>query len=126
MRMSDGSSDVCSSDLSALPRPAEQPVTGLSDGRRKMGWAARKRDDWPMRRSHLTARPGRARFCAGSLGLLLVSAATALPAAAQIVPPDPASNAPIDKPPTEPIPSSCRIALTAAYPQHSRALRPPV
>src|SRR3546814_19451816 len=97
MRMSDGSSDVCSSDLSALPRPAEQPVTGLSDGRRKMGWAARKRDDWPMRRSHLTARPGRARFCAGALGLLLVSAATALPAAAQSVPPDPATKAAMDK-----------------------------
>src|SRR3546814_3620870 len=61
-----------------------------------MGGAARKRDDWPMRRSHLTARPGHARRRARVLGLLLASA-LALPAAAQIKPPDPATKAAMDR-----------------------------
>src|SRR3546814_7259928 len=87
-----------------------------------MGWAARKRDDWPMRRSHLTARPGRARFCAGALGLLLVSAATALPAAAQSVPPDPATKAAMDKRTAARTLMSSALGRIAANAHDARAL----
>ena len=49
-----------------------------------------------MRQAKITAKPTRARLCAGAFGALLVGLA-AVPASAQVTPPDAATKAAMEK-----------------------------